>query len=333
MFCSKCGCENGDNASFCKNCGEPIGNVGENSAYGQGTQNGQYAQNFQEAKNAQYAQNSQGMQYAPNYGKYAPVTTFAGAVIKTLSSSVMTALCIIMSIGVGFNLISSVFSTSVFDAILREALSTENIYLTEEINGLTGLFSLGFTAVSLPNIIILVGLWVMRGSARSAGYNGGMSTGGITVVKVVLTVQLIFQILAAVLCALVGVVFAVMSDSYDRDYLGDLPVDSFETLAIIVAGMFFIIVAVITVQIIYTALALGSAGNIKNTVTYNTYCKAPSAAYTVMSFIFAGFSLFSGSLINCAVYAMSAVVNINMKQNFNTVLIQNRNNFANGIYR
>lgn len=168
---------------------------------------------------------------------------------------------------------------------------------------------------------------------KNAGYNGGMSTGGITVVKVVLTIQLIFQILAAVLCTLAGGMFAVISDSYECDYLGDSPVESFEALAIIVAVVFFIIVAVMAVQIIYTALALGSASNIKNTVMYNTFCKAPSTAYTVVSFIFAGFSLLSGSLITCAVYAMSAVVNIDMKQNFNTVLIQNRNNFANGIHR
>lgn len=305
MFCSKCGCENSDSASFCKNCGQPMAGVGGGQPSEQG--------------------------YNPNMQYTAQcVNSFAGAVIKTLSSSVMTALCIIMSISIGWGLLSSMFSSSLLSVILREAFSAENIYFPEELDGIGSIFGIGSLITSLPNIIILVGMWVMRSSAKNACYNGNMSTGGITAVKVVLTVQLVFQIIATVLCALAGGLFALMADEFGSETYNSTNIDGFDALGYIGAGVFIIIAAVLTVKAVYTSLALSSASNIKRTVVHNTFYKAPSTAYTVISFIFAGFALISGSLFTCAIYAMSAVVNIDMKQNFNTVLAGNRYNFAKG---
>lgn len=296
MFCSRCGIENADDALFCKNCGERL------------------------------AQSTNGVPESGTAPGHKP-TSFAGAVIKTLSSSKMLALCIIYTISAGVGLISTLLDNAVTETVLSQMFNNYGVFFPQD--GVISVLTAGGLVRFIPAAITVTGFWLAFSAAKNAGINGTMKTGGLTAIKVILSIKMAVMIIGAALIALVFGMGAAMgninvpSTGTDLTDFGEIfgAIDAAlgDVIGIIVLlslAAAFIVLAVYTV---FLALAVREIGNIAQTVRYNAFYRNVSMGAVVFAFICAGGNVFSGSLLNGAAYVLVAVVLLDLRNNINSV--------------
>lgn len=308
MFCPKCGADNSDSSFFCKNCGTAL---------------------------------NQNMSYASPAGESAysaPISrTFAGAVIKTLSSPKMLALCILCTVSACWGIFSAFFGNAISESVLSQIFYEYGIYIPQD--GMITPFSVIGLIVFVPAALIITGLWMTFSAAKNADMNGGMKTGGISVIKVVFIIEIICTVILSLLVALVIGMTAAMGDAVtlpatysDRidgfdSFGGDFggfdfaPYSGFDgamtVLAILICIVIFIALAFRTV---FLALAVRECTNTAKTARFNEFYRNTSMGLTVLAFICAGANLLLGSFISGASYVLFAIVLLDMRSNINSVL-------------
>lgn len=194
-FCSKCGAQVKDGASFCQACGNKI-----NSAQPQG-------------------QPIYGSSEQQNVMRVAPMTR-AVQTLKSIGSSPLFLVAVIaFTLAMIFGLFGAFSNTPVnriLDSVYKFARMTDNydiMYGVNEVVREIDFNSVGIAAVvgkifsMIPEIIVAIGLWMIF-AAASNRMIGTMKTSGITLLKIMNIINLVF---ACIGYAIAGIVLFVLT--------------------------------------------------------------------------------------------------------------------------
>lgn len=274
MLCPKCGMQNADGVSFCQNCGTAL--TASQPGYQQPYQTPQYQQT--------------------TYTQQPTSSTGLTVMKKECSSPIALVAIIAYSTAALFSFINSVSGSS---GILRYLYQIANAfdmeYMMRDLFYMIRSASVAFTIIGMiPTIFIAVGLWITYASAASKS-QVGMKTGGLTLVKVILIINLVFK---CIVFAIVEIIAIVAIFNISNSYFGSAMVAPLVGLMIGIAiGMTLIILFYVNaVKTINTISLTARTGNPSDKV---------SVYVAVMSFIMGGFMVLS-IITNFGVFALLA---------------------------
>ena len=274
MFCSKCGFQNADNVAFCQKCGNSLS--GEAGA----------------SVNSQPVFNP-----VPQTVKK-PVVRSSNPVlntVKTIATSPLYLVAVIaFSISLFFDFISMLSGQAgIFSYIYGIAEKFDLEYeLGEILYPIQGAVKAGTFIGMIPVILIAVGLWLIFVSALDTKYPG-MKTAGLTMIKVINVIKLVFVCIYAGIIEIVSIIaIAQTSNSYSLlDDYGLGGVSSAGTGLLVFLDI--ITIAVFTLVILYYSKIISSINAAKNTINTATPLAKASNYLMVMLYILSGFSVIS----------------------------------------
>ncbi|PKM63031.1 MAG: hypothetical protein CVU97_02420 [Firmicutes bacterium HGW-Firmicutes-21] len=257
-YCLKCGIQSEDNAVLCASCGaafegqqDAVKNEGINTV---------------EAPDA----NQYYAQYRQSVPSFAQNPTIA-ALKRAGSSTVFFIAVILYSVQILLSLIH---------AFIREPVSNTDIYSEfneeigvqfEKIQDALSTFAL---VVSIPTILICIGMWLFYASSRSR-YDGPLPTTGLTMIKVINFIFLGFLLLFPFL-----VFLTVLFGNVDTE----------ESSAVLIAIIAIIIFAIVlTLPVIYIIGIINTINTLKKTIKTGMPSDKVSGFVGVMNFIIAVF--------------------------------------------
>lgn len=265
MFCEKCGKQNPENAAFCSNCGASMATQSVNE---QPTQQ----QTYQQTQKV----------YSPN-----PVIN---TIKKVASSGVSLAAIICLTVCLAMSFIGVFSIAGSFDAVVetlemfdfdyREIEMFDTIMdVVESTTIVSGIIAL------IPVIIVVIGFWLIFTSARDTN-NQGMKTAGLTVLKVMSIIQLVFFCIGMglIMILLLIATFAVLVES---TAVGGIMF----VIMLLVAGIFVVellmyVKAISTINTIKASLQSGN--NIAKISMYLIVMLYIMGVINILSFSFAG---------------------------------------------
>lgn len=229
MFCQKCGVQNADNAVFCKNCGASM--MAQQDA--QTNDAPDFQQANQQPNNApNYQQNAQQPNYQQGYGNYHQQGYQQGyqqnyrqayqkmekiyssnpvqnAIKKAASSGVFLAGVILFSIYALFGLISAFSGGALIqymNLITRLAgyADEASLILNQAMEAVQSVYTVSTLIGMLPVLAVVLGIWLVYGAGRNVSI-AGMKTAGLTILKVIAILQLVFLCLGMGL-GIIGVI-------------------------------------------------------------------------------------------------------------------------------
>ncbi len=266
MFCSKCGCQNADGSAFCRNCGNQLtANQTANSSY-------------QQPETA-YFSNPQGTPYAGF------MNSLASVVKKVCASPIALVAIIAYTASILLNLFVTIRgSGGIFAYIYRLAdmLGMQDM-MWESYEVIRGCSNTSAVIGMITTILIAVGLWIAYASAVNR--DAPMKTGGLTLIKVILSINLVFICIVLAIIefsALIAIAGVSNSNYYDDSYV-------VATLVGIMIGF----AIVFTLIILFYAKAIKTINAMKFTIRTGNQLGRPSVYVAVMSFIFGISSLIS----------------------------------------
>ena len=244
MYCSNCGIENSDDIKICQNCGAELVGRAENDT----AQNGDTNLNEETFTQTE--------------------TPLLSLVRKTITSKIFLVAIILLSVSIAATCLSNLMTPLKADAVIS-VLESSGFF--EDIDELGGFFSSeeirsflesedgfgrfvaaasgGLISLAAP-ILTAVGFWMLYSSAKKGGQ--GISSDGVTMIKVIQTISLVMVEIAAV--ALIVACFLIPAFS-----TGDPTTDAaLYVAAILLCSILFIVFAVITVYYIFVLKALKS---------------------------------------------------------------------------
>lgn len=280
MICRNCGCENADSYKFCENCGAPL-------KAAPGAQREAYRENERQPEPEHFRADF----------IYGPGRVLA-AVKGALSSPLALTACILYSLYIVLYAADSfTFNVSAYSDILNYySLSVGTAYT----------FQLYGTAVSIiPMLFIAIGLWITYAGAADKRYPG-MPTSGLTMIKTITIIRLIFVCLIIIAVPFIVFVLLMLPDDwiyYDsRAYGGGMegPGGSMYvsgTGAAVLIGILVLLLAflilIIVLEIVYMAKCIRTAGTISRTIRTATASDKVSGFVAVMNFITAALVIFA----------------------------------------
>lgn len=319
-FCPKCGNQLGDNVSFCNRCGADV-----KGAAAAGNQNGGFNGAAPQPQYATPQPQFNGQVNMPQAGNMnAPGTAIE--VIKAIGKSpLFLAAVVAMTLSVLFNFFYQISgSNAAFDS-LRETLGRIGLdrEAREIVNSMEGV-SVGSILISMvPSILIVIGLWLTYVSLSNR--TGPISTVGLTMIKVINIIELVFMCIAfaiveiVLIAGMVGVSI-VKNDTSSADG---------KTLAGLAGGLLvvgaIVLAAVFVLMIVYLSQIISSINTAKRTIATGVASDKVSAFVAVMSFIAAFFnviSLFSG---DGALHVLGALCGIASSICFGVLIFKYKN--------
>ncbi|MBO4433222.1 MAG: zinc-ribbon domain-containing protein [Clostridia bacterium] len=181
----------------------------------------------------------------------------------------------------------SVFGT-VYSYLYRLGISDFNEILNDISTATYGYMTLLSFLFLIPTLIYTIGVWITYISANSRG-NNGMSTAGLTMIKVMQIISLIFTCIlfaaSEIVCIIASVAAAALDRTNDGSSLSGSSLTFFIVSASVVALLYIFV-------IIYIAKVISSINAVKRTVSTGNSVYRVSGFVGVMNFIIAGFSLF-----------------------------------------
>lgn len=228
MFCKKCGAQCADGAAFCHICGEAVAVPSAVQTESAETQPVMYQQPMYQQPNYQYGQGADG-------------NTVLEAVKKIASSPIMLVVAITSTIGIVLNLILSMttvygsFFESFIDAFSEYgAISSEFEEIIYMIDSLTPLFFISAFISSIPMMLTCVGYWITNITAK-----GNFSTAGLTIIKVIETIKLVFAYIGAGLSLLMLLLMTVGMSALAESFGSDMPEYVILVMASLLLGVIF----------------------------------------------------------------------------------------------
>ncbi len=283
MFCSRCGCENNDSSVFCKGCGNRLDGAA-NSATPNPAPTPAYTMPPRSVK-APYSSN-------PVLNQVKTVAASPLALVAMIAFSLQVLVEIFSAANIGNSLISGMYRAlnmfggdvpyevySVIDSIARIGRAP---FVMIAILGL------------IPSILICVGLWLTYASATNRNYVG-MKTSGLTMIKVIYVIELIFSAIWLLVSEILILVVAIgvnnLANSYSDYYYygasyGGASIAIFVVLALIIGAIF-------AFQIVYNAKIISSINTAKYTINTGVPSDKISGFVAIWSFICAGGLLFT----------------------------------------
>ncbi len=245
MYCSNCGIENPNDNKICQNCGAELGSLKTETEPSQNSDANLNEETFTQTE-----------------------TPLLSLVRKTITSKLFLVAIILLSVSIAATCLSNLMAPLKADAMISVLESSgffEGIdelggfFSSEEIRsflesedgfgGFEAAASGGLMSLAAP-ILTAVGFWMLYSSAKKGGQ--GISSGGVTMIKVIETISLVMAEIAAV--ALIVACFLIPSFS-----TGDPTTDAaLYIAAIILCSILFIAFAVVTVYYIFVLKALKS---------------------------------------------------------------------------
>ncbi len=270
MFCPKCGHQVADDAAFCPICGNQLS-----------------------APNSQPVYN-QPVPIADQQRVYVQRTSapsLAGiAVVKKLCASPVALVAIIAyTVAAIFSLLASLGGANDISGFLVQVPSMPGVDIDGMIQTMQTSFVVGVIIGILPTALIALGMWLTYASAASK-QNSGMSTGGLTLVKTILIIQLVFVCIAIgiVVLAFLVAIAASMGSLYMEPTVGPAgSVGIVAALVLVIAVAFFILL------IVYYAKAIKTVNTISMTARTGKLSDNVSMFVAVMAFIAGGISAFA----------------------------------------
>lgn len=309
MFCPNCGTQNDENVAFCKNCGTKL-------ADSQPVNDQNAAAQQPEAQPQPQVQSS--VNYAAPIMRVKPVRSSHPVInaIKEIGASPLFIVAVItFSCALLFSILNLFTKSSGVLYSIEGILNRLGISNLNSILWRINQFSIvsGFIAL-IPTMLYTVGLWLVFAAAQNRN-NNGMSTSGLTMIKVLEIIALIFTCIGLAVVEIVcvfGIIMASNPNIYGYDYGNDyMPAISTYASIILVAVAIGALIGFI-LAIVYHAKIISTINTVKSAIITGKADYKVSGFVAVMNFIlafFAVFGLFSGGFFNflsgvCSVTAL-----------------------------
>ena len=274
MFCSNCGFQNGESATFCQQCGTRLNNSEPSN-----NQNISYNNTATAVKVKAPRSSHPVLRVVKDFGAsplyLTAIIAFTFAIFFTLISLFRRDSASIYAITGIMNRLGM----SEFNSIIWQA----NSYLI-----VLGVVSL------IPSVIYAVGMWLVFAAANQRNSNT-MATTGLTMIKVMEIISLVFNCIIfaiAEIACIVGIISVLHINIYGYyDY--QRPVMFAEYAVILLAMLSAAIVIGFVLAIIYQAKVISSINRVKKTIATANADYKVSGYVAIMNFILAFFSIFS----------------------------------------
>ena len=276
MFCTNCGKACADNAAFCTNCGKKltVNAVRPTPA--------QPAAPVSPAAPQPPRPAAQPAQPIPSDG---PIQ----ALKRVATSPTYLTAAIALSVASLFSFLQFIFGgVSTIDSLYDLLYDLDLEYLLDDVyyygyGSVSSTTVIGAFLAMIPTLLILAGVWMIFTAARDP-YNSGMSTSGLTLLKVMQIISLVCGCIAAVTMTVVCVIIIGMIGQY-RD------------AGPIVALILFVLIllaALMALMIVYEIKAIQSIDAAKATIATGVVSGKISGFVGVMAIVFGGFAALSG---------------------------------------
>ncbi len=287
-FCSRCGKQLDSSASFCSACGAK-------------TSFAQPAQSQHQAQAQTSDQHYTRPGFQPSYNTRVQPATPAIAMLKKVASSPIFLIGVIaLSMNALLQLLTAATAVSpihsFFGALYEFAYSVDFYEMIDFLDDIYYMFAYSrFNALAvvttligmIPLIITIVGLWLIFATGVSRS-NGGFSTTGVTMVKVINIINLVFACISFGFVAIFVLIAFIALTMAGSEYI---------PVAIGVFIVFLIFIAAAVLSIIYYNKITKSLNAIKFIATTGKPTSYASTFVGVFCFIGAGFTFIS-SLIS-----------------------------------
>lgn len=195
---------------------------------------------------------------------------------------------LVLAILLSVSAVLSIFSSSTTSNYLWEELYY-NTYLDWDVyDAMSGVVSNIFAAI--PAILIAVGLWMFYTSCRNVSH-GGVSTSGLTIIKVLMIISMVFACFAGFIILIAGFVLA-FDPSFYYDY-GSYYSSYYNFGAGIIAVAVFVLAAVLALIIVYITRVIKIVNRVKRVATTGMPNNEISMFAVVFFYILAGFNVIS----------------------------------------
>ena len=292
MFCSNCGAKLADGTSFCPECGTPV----KQNTPAQGT----YSQNPVNNGAPVYSYNHAGYSYNGNAQRQNSAVNAAGnplfGILKNLGSSPLFIVC--ASLFTLSLLLSFWYAVGgqnqIVGAIYRMAREFGfDDYLWSYFNPISTGIKV-YSVISLvPSILVAVGLWMTFASAHNK-YEPSVKTAGLTMIKVINCINLLWSIIVLAVVEILGIVsiVGITSVSYNAydSYYGYYEKPSAYMIGFVV-GFMIAFAVVFFFEILFLAKINKTINSMKNAANNGNVKNLASSYVAVILIISAVFSL------------------------------------------
>lgn len=311
MFCSKCGAKLAEGTSFCPECGTP---VNQQSTAASGT----YSQNSANNGAPVYAYNQHGSYSYNGNPQRQTAANAAGnplfGIIKSLGSSPLFAVCaslftfsLLLSFWYAVGGQNQIVAT-VYRMIDQFGYGEYFLYYLNPIS--TAINAYAFISL-IPGILVAVGLWMTFASAHNK-YQPSVKTAGLTIIKVINCINLVWSCVVLAAIEVLGVVsivgiYSASHNTYDS-YYGYYEKPSAYMIGFIVGLMIAFAVAFLF-EILFLAKINKTINSIKDAAINGSVKKLASSYVAVMLIISAVFSLIGiAALLTAPVAALQSLI-------------------------
>lgn len=279
MFCSNCGSQIPDHAHFCDRCGKPVTQPAAPAPQPQ------YIPQPQIQYAAPAPAYAQTYASAPAPSKPAP-NSFAQRVREAAKQVAGSPLFLIVTIMYTLiQLFNLLFPQSGISYLLN-SLSYElglNLEVVSDFAKVSSSSAFNFLFSTLPILLILTGLWVIYGTAKS---KTSTSTAGLSIIRVITTLQMLFLcIVMSILLIACFVALYNVGSSYDSYYSSAAEDNLY--------GVIFILPGITALFIVYYVKIFATIAAVKNAIEHGKPDTSASGFLAVFCFIMAFFQLIS----------------------------------------
>lgn len=252
-------------------------------------------------------------------------------VLKREGASVrFLVLAILLSVSAVLSLFASSTTSNYFwDELYYNTNIDWSVY-----SALSGVMSNVFAAI--PTILMAVGLWMFYASCRNVSH-GGVSTSGLTIIKVLMIISMVFLCLAGFIVLIAGFVMAV-DPSFLYDY-GSYYNSYYGLGAGLIIFAVFIVAAVLALMIVYITRIIKIINRVKRVAKTGMPNNEISMFAVVIFYIMAGFNVISAfsslgdmyisplgilaSLVSAAAFVVGAIVLMRYKKEMTMLMYSN----------
>ncbi len=204
MFCQKCGSKNPDNANFCQGCGSPLNKPSPEKSQEKPPEN--FYQSPPPTVNPEPAVN-------PDFVEPKPESPLAA--LKKVASSALFRFTAFAFCSLILSNILALIDTSFMWGLVSQVLGDIDPSLVNDMSRyLTSISSFGAIVSQIPMIIVAVCLWATYATAASKK-DKPFNTAGLTIIKVLYTVELVLTCILLALCMVVLLAASVTSTNAD----------------------------------------------------------------------------------------------------------------------
>lgn len=264
MFCPNCGYQNADGVAFCQNCGTQLSTVNAQQVYQQPIANPAYQQGA--------------------YAQSVPISSGLTVLKRICSSPVALVAVIAYTAAALFSFINSINSSS---GILGYIYQLASMMDMEEMIGDLYYAVRGTSVISavigmIPAILIAIGLWMTYTSAANH-QDVEMKTGGLTLIKVILIIDLVFICIALAMVEIIALIAVV---NLAGSYYGS-------SMVAPITGVMIGVAIAMALVIMFYAKSVKSINTISMTARTGDPSDKVSTYVAVMAFIMGGFTVLS----------------------------------------